>query len=163
MTNKLKTVSRYIATILLCSCLVLVTFVDSATAITRSCNAQWVLRNPATNGEVTLETFTAKGTCGKNVPNRCRIRANEAAHNCMQVHFETRWDGTKPEACQGERISNYDLVDLKAAIEKKACNSGWGVNKDTDIVLIRKTTGDKRCPKTVEVSKYTINPAMCKS
>lgn len=162
MTNKLKTVSRYFATVLLCSCLILGTFVNSATAITRSCNAEWVLENPATGGKISLEKFSAKGTCGRTVPNRCRIRANEAAHRCMQVHWDTRWDRKKPDTCEdGFKVFNYDVVDLKERIEKKACDAGW---KGKTVKLYAKTTGDKKCPKTRPITTtYKITNDMCES
>lgn len=162
MKNKLKTVSKYLATVMLCSCLILGTFADSASAITRSCTGEWVLQNPRTGGQVTLAPFSASGGCSKFRPNKCRIAARDAASKCMQTHWDTRWDRRKPDACQrGSRVSNYNIVDLKKEIERYACSAGW-VNQAVKVEW--KTTGKRKCGSSRTVHRgYKILPEMCRS
>ena len=160
MKNKLKTVSKYLATVMLCSCLVLGTFADSASAITRSCTGEWILQNPGTGGQITLTPFSASGGCSKFTPNKCRIAARDNASKCMQTHWDTRWDRRKPDACQpGSRVYNYNILDLKKDIERYACSAGW---KGKAVRVIWKTTGDRKCGSSRTVHKgYKILSEMC--
>ena len=81
----------------------------SADALTRRCEGlyRWETTGGSIGGSFTF--FTSLGTCGDAVPNRCRIRARQAAERCIRTHWETRWDRRTPEAClNAAGISNYD-------------------------------------------------------
>jgi hypothetical protein len=108
-----------------------------------------------------LEVFVAKGNCGAAVPNRCRIRAKTAAHKCMPIHWDTRWERKKPEHCQpGAKVYEYSITDLKRRIEEKAC-AVWGPG--TTVELWRITSGDTKCGSAKRITRtYKILPEMCK-
>lgn len=83
---------------------------DAALAITRSCDA--IYRWETTGGSVkgSFGKFSASGSCGSTVPNRCRKRAREAAVRCMGTQWETRWQRKVPELClNASHVNNYDL------------------------------------------------------
>lgn len=131
--------------------------VSQAWAIDRSCQAKWEIRadKSGTTVKRTVRSFTATGHCGANVPNRCRERAKELAHDCMHVHWKTRWEGTTPEKCFSADISGYCIKDLKCMLEKAACQvkGGWAGNDQGNFAgrtfeVWAITTGDNKCPKS---------------
>lgn len=100
-----------------------------ASAVERRCDATYEWQTTGgTIGPIRFGEFTARGECGTTVPNRCRIRAREAAQRCIGTQWERRWqhhrfnpDGTlnvafdpnPPEAClEAANIENYDLTTI---------------------------------------------------
>lgn len=111
-----------------------------ASAATRHCDATYLWETTGGSlGPVPFGEFRARGGCGNNVPNRCRIRARQAAESCIKTQWERRWehhpihsDGTQdvgfdrnsPEACtQGNNVLDYDLTTVCATERKDGLNA----------------------------------------
>lgn len=127
--------------------------------ITRHCRAFYYLRVHDTElsgrkeFHFPLTHFAASGSCGLAVPNRCRIRARDRAHRCMQAHWDGRWKnvpgtGLRPTECgPGHGISGYQFTNLKEQIEITACcpfDSAIRNTSDT-VSVYRVSYGDKGC------------------
>ena len=126
--------------------------------ITRHCRANyllhaWNIAAPAagtTYMSFPVPDFTAAGSCGSTVPNRCRVRARDRAQRCMQAHWEVRWADPRfrPNECnESHGVSGYGIIDLKRAIEMAACCTlGTAIRNTTATVRIhRRTYGDEGC------------------
>lgn len=115
--------------------------------------------------------FSAKGGCGKLVPNRCRNRARDTLLACAKAQVNAPQQ--KPQECRGNAITRYPIQDLTPIIKEKAC--GELVSKDGIRVstLLKKpyqvtvmvgvyVSGDNGCgfskhrTAVVEGQKYTI-------
>jgi hypothetical protein len=146
----------------------------AAADITRHCKAFYTIEaaSPAVLWGTTFPVppFDAAGQCGSTVPNKCRIRAHDRAHRCMQAHWDARWTrNTVPEECSGRNgITNYRIFDLKDAIELSACCHLQSPYKELTTAVVsvyRNTSGDDGCqPQTFGVvsdrkliSGYTVN------
>jgi hypothetical protein len=146
----------------------------AAADITRRCAAFYSIEaaSPAANWGTSfpVPNFDAAGQCGATVPNKCRIRAHDRAHRCMQAHWDARWTRhTIPEECSGRNgITNYRILDLKDSIELAACCSLQSPYKELTSAVVsvyRNTSGDDGCqPQTFGVvsdrrliSGYTVN------
>lgn len=126
--------------------------------ITRHCRGQYYLRvtqaaAPAQGSTAfvfPVPDFTAAGTCGSTVPDRCRIRARDRAHRCMDAHWDARWAQPRhrPNECTSSHgVSGYSIIDLKRAIEMAACCTlGSSIrNTSANLQLWRRTYGDTGC------------------
>ena len=104
--------------------------------ITRSCTAKYVLHIKSASeryggpiAQPEMFSFTAKGGCGKSVPNRCRKRARAAALVCMEFHlnndYQTMYGNNKaPYYCSKyKRIYGYNIEQLSTKIRQTACNA----------------------------------------
>ena len=128
-------------------------------AITRSCDAKLLITKSGKEGFP--ESFSAKGNCGSNVPNRCRERAKEAAIKCAAIHWDKRWDRKKPEHCEpGANVHDYGINDLKQWIENRSCEKGW--NKGTVNLVLKTYGGDRHCDMYRVIHKYDMLPDFCK-
>lgn len=76
----------------------------------------WSLLGPP---HVTYE-FSATGSCGATVPNRCRRRASEAAIKCMRAQVKT--PSTVPAACRTNAIHNYHVTQFPKLVQFTACD-----------------------------------------
>ncbi len=117
----------------------------------RSCNAYYEVQIFALNGAPHHKTlkfgeFYATGSCGRLVPNKCRRKARDRAHACMQKHWESR-HGDRPQECSlSHDVSNYDIVKLIPELPRHIC-FGWHIDEGdwVDFHLYGVTTGDKGC------------------
>ncbi|MEM1046258.1 MAG: hypothetical protein AAGL24_08910 [Pseudomonadota bacterium] len=104
----------------------------------------------------TYGQFSARRGCGNSVPNRCRRRARNSAHLCMNDHWNSGFVG-KPQSCLNSAIQAYYTSDLKRAIQSASCNyiagKSWLRGKSRYWISVRaRTSGDKECPKKVTLS-----------
>lgn len=134
---------------------------SEAAALTRGCQAKWEIRALKSGGVLvkrTVRSFDARGGCSAAQPNECRERAAALAHDCMAVHWNTRWQNETPDRCRSSDISGYCIRDIKCMVEKAACQvkGGWAGNDQGNFAgrifqVWRITTGDNKCPKSVMV------------
>jgi hypothetical protein len=114
-----------------CSIFLLVLFTSQVGAATRHCDANYVWETTGGSIQGSFGAFKGKGECGKNVPNRCRIRARNAIERCAQVHWEKRWDREIPEACiqnnSDSTVVGYNLA-LKCSYYPGRENEGCWVD-----------------------------------
>ena len=121
----------------------------------RSCNAYYELQFNNINGIPAANTlrmgnFSARRGCGRAVPNRCRRRARDSAHQCMKSHWYSKnalGDKT-PEECQpigGLNVQNYTLGNLDSAIQNRVCSFISGENAEANVAVYAITSGDKGC------------------
>lgn len=140
--------------------------------IQRSCQAYYEIERvavvippphpPAVGVErilIKLGHFSAKGSCGRVVPNRCRERARNLAHRCMSDHWAVLRGvgdmGTAP--CTGSSIVNYPISNeyLKGVINDWVCNT---FHAESMSVRVNAVTNDNTgCPRSrVLASNYRI-------
>jgi hypothetical protein len=154
---------------------IVVTGASTASAdITRHCQAYYSIMaaSPAVNFGTAfpVPAFDAAGQCGSTVPNKCRIRAHDRAHRCMQAHWDGRWTRNHvPEECSvSNGITSYRVADLKDSIELAACchlQSPYRQLTTAVVSVYRNTAGDEGCqPQEFGVvsdrrliSGYTVN------
>ena len=139
--------------------------------IQSSCNAWYEVQVLSSiQGNKTSEQvgqFSARRGCGDNVPNRCRSRARDAAHTCMQTHWNNRFDIKKPVKCTSEGVRNYRITDLKTNLENAACSllkSPFDYNGDTRRIVFavyRVTQGDTNCGKRREIWDNYVKTCRC--
>jgi hypothetical protein len=99
--------------------------------------------------------FTAKGGCGKLVPNRCRKRARNAILDCTRAH--AKHPSKTPAECNSKNIMNYKINDFNTLIKKTVClwiGSQRGVDKsflqepfEVDTLVKININGKKGCGK----------------
>ncbi len=100
----------------------------------------------------TFGDYSAVGSCGSAVKNRCRERARDKLRACYKDHWNTRWDRKTPESCtQAKGVKRYAMDDLKKEMERSICcdpdNRG---RKTAQVDLYGVTHGDNGCgPKIV--------------
>lgn len=104
--------------------------------ITRSCTGKYVLHVKSASeryggpiAQPEMHSFTAKGRCGRSVPNRCRQRARAAALVCMEFHlnsdYQTTYNqGKPPYYCSShKKIYDYNILNLRSKIKQTACDA----------------------------------------
>lgn len=170
MTSSMVPTRRHIRAAAACATAMLASavFVVPANAdITRHCRAHYAVSFPG-GGVATfpIPDFEASGSCGSNVPNRCRERASGRAHTCMQKHWDTRWTFTRPLECTpAHGVTGYNFTDVKRLIESAACCTlGSPLRNGSGRVTVwRLTFGDKGCGdgkiSLGEAPPSTANPA----
>lgn len=149
---------------------ILVADISLAANIQRSCNAYYELErtsavysrpSPPSLGRERLTfqfgNFGAQGSCGRSVPNRCRERARDAAHQCMRYHWANpaRSEGW---VCADSAISNYRLSQpyLRGEIKDWICRS-FRVSR-MSVRVKGVTTGDEGCPRsTVLQENFSVS------
>lgn len=111
-------------------------------SITRSCESSYIIDY---NGDKTsFGTFKATRGCGGLVPNRCRRRARDAAHECMQKHWEDKEKSITPLLCQINGVKEYNIKSLTEEVTKSIClKSDSGQSKLVSIIGV--TSGNKGC------------------
>ena len=130
----------------------------SADKIVRHCDAAFEMEQnlprPGGDQRITIERFSAGGSCGRSEPDRCRERARDKAHRCMRAHFERK--SSRPAECRDNAIQGYELNDLTQRVGAEACGRYQAacrkaecVSSKTGIKLYAVTTGDRKCPKQV--------------
>ncbi|MGA1841499.1 MAG: hypothetical protein ACMUIU_12820 [bacterium] len=142
---------------LFCLIIFLLTTISFASNITRSCNAYYEVttnhRGETIN--ITLGEFSTKGSCGRTVPNRCRTRASNSAHDCMKAHWAL---SDRADMFWRPCTDNYPITEqcLRCVIEEKICGI---IQADKIFVNVKAVTkGDKGCNKTtVLASRYPVN------
>lgn len=123
---------------------------------TRWCNAFYGIRIESVDGKKVNYTaeypegrFSAKGACGKSVPNRCRARARDAAQACMWTHWGKMMDPGPPAACTtASNVFDYPGGQLRRAILRKVCQTICLHGREGGFVEYRVdqvSTGDKSC------------------
>lgn len=63
--------------------------------------------------------FIAHGSCGKNVPNRCRKRSRDRLIKCARAQAQS--PNRMPQLCRPDNIENYPSQQHMSAIEENAC------------------------------------------
>lgn len=134
--------------------------------ISRTCSAHYEITlyigNTTTLTDkivITYGSFSAKGGCGKIVPNRCRERARNSAHNCMKEHWDmpAKIGDTMWTPCSNSAIINYRVnkaESLKAQIEQELCNIFSFQTMNVEVNAL--TKGKKKCSKKVRLGSFTI-------
>ncbi len=118
--------------IVLCLSFAIVMFIGvspgQSLAAERHCDAVYVWETTGGSRSGSFAAFKGKGKCGDSVPNRCRIRARNAVNQCIQVHWNKRWERTLPEACiqtsSDSTVVGYDLTlkcERLASSRKEEC------------------------------------------
>ncbi|MDH5230924.1 MAG: hypothetical protein OEZ58_15745 [Gammaproteobacteria bacterium] len=135
----------------------------SASSITRSCDGKYYVQKASSTATETLEVFNAVGSCSSLSPNNCRDKARVSAHTCMQVHWDDRWSGVKPDICKPiANVFDYSIQDLKNRIENKVCNRWKPMpGSSVRVKLYRQTSGQTTCNHTAFVSEYVVYNNMC--
>ena len=124
-----------------------------AQAATRRCDAafEWYYAGSSPSGRsrpIRFGQFTASGTCGKSVPNRCRKRAKEAARKCMLSHAER--GSRKPESClYGHSVEGYAFDNLSDDLRREVCRGTALTRLRVDVWAV--TWGDKHCDSRTPV------------
>jgi len=133
-----------------------------AKKVTRGCNGTYIAAyedingiKPAAQSVLFGGEFSAAGSCGASVPNRCRERARDALARCMQTHWARRWDFSAagpnegqipPECTHVAQVSRYTVSNIKLELETAACcaqNSGsW---RRVSVGVYGATWGDQSC------------------
>ena len=125
--------------------------------ISRKCNAYYKIEldNPSYIGKrwVPAGQFQGKGGCGRTVPNRCRRRARNRAHDCMREHWNRNNVNAIPSQCAGGSIVSYRASNLQEMIKAEACDFlRWTTNSynpRTFVKITAVTRGDTDCKKDV--------------
>jgi hypothetical protein len=151
------------------SCVIILTHIATRAEadITRHCRAHYSVDLPGPGATAfPIPDFTASGSCGSTVPNRCRERASGRAHTCMQKHWDTRWNFVRPLECTpAHGVTGYNFTDVKRMIEMAACCTLGSPLRNTSgtVQVSRLTYGDKGCGDGKisfgEVPPSTANPA----
>lgn len=91
--------------------------------------------------------YSAVGSCGNTVKNRCRERARNKLRACYRDHWKARWDRTRPISCmQSKGVKRYALNDLKKQMETMVCCDGENRGRSSTVVdLYGVTHGDNGC------------------
>ncbi len=125
---------------------------------TRSCTAKYMLHihhaNQQHGGPIAkkeMSSFTAKGRCGKTVPNRCRERAQAAALVCMEFHYNndfltTYTNNKAPYYCSTYRnIRGYHIGQLATKIRQTACGAIAPRSGTFKVKVISRVHGKNKC------------------
>lgn len=163
-----KTMKRYQLSLLIG--FLLVADVSLAGNIQRSCRAYYELERtsatypkpvppPLGPERLTFQfgDFGSHGSCGKSVPNRCRERARNAAHQCMRSHWANpaRSEGW---VCADSAISNYQLPRpyLRGEVQDWICRSFRVSSMSVRVKAV--TTGDTGCDQTAVLQEnFSVN------
>lgn len=150
---------------------IVLAFLEPAEAkIRRSCRAHYELRFELLNGTSQTDKiiaeighFYARRGCGRNVPDRCRRRARDAAHLCMAKHWENRTTPRVPTACQTDGVHDYSIGHLEKAIERAAASELQEFNTEVPVrnaafKVFAVTEGDSGCDKEEELSGRYLWP-----
>ena len=112
----------------------LTTFSDLTLAeerIQQSCNAYYEVQLININGKkyifgnakTKVGEFYAERSCDESVPNTCRRRARDTAHECMTSHLYNQELQLIPEECQpSSYVYDYTISNIKREIEFAACS-----------------------------------------
>ncbi|NEP87783.1 MAG: hypothetical protein F6K18_13685 [Okeania sp. SIO2C2] len=125
-----------------------------ARIIKRSCTGYYQVESSsltAQNG-VIVGRFHARRGCGHNVPNRCRRKARDAAHNCMEDHWN--YKKVMPQLCQSEGVQNYNIRDLSQELTRTVCS--YTSDPYFRANIYRVTKGNKGCGPNNEKQKKTL-------
>ncbi|MEM9626885.1 MAG: PAN domain-containing protein [Pseudomonadota bacterium] len=126
-----------LAAVVFCSSLA----AGSAEAATRHCQSYYeadikTIDGAASSRILRFGYFETRGSCGSNVPNRCRERAVETAGRCVQAHWEDRnRRNRQPEECRGSGIIGYTVWDIKDELELTVCCSPGGASINARTVV----------------------------
>jgi len=141
-------------------CFILAADVSFAANIHRSCQAYYELQinsavypSPAPpplgpeNLTFQFGNFRAQGACGRSVPNRCRERARNAAHQCMRSHWANPAH-SEGWVCTDSSINNYQISRpyLRGEIHDWICRTFRVRSMSVRVKAV--TTGDTGCPYT---------------
>lgn len=132
-------------------------FTSNAEAICRSCSAAYYMFTLSGPEKVIkFEDFSARRCCGWWEPNTCRGRARNAAHNCMSMHWETRFSSVRPSECTADNgVHNYDTDRLYIGMRAAVC-AETGLTSPTFLIK-RVSTGGTRCSRSVVLADgYTF-------
>ena len=137
----------------------MLTPVASAGKVERHCSGYYMMDLVQENGSpvsrgngYVFGDYSAVGSCGSTVKNRCRERARNKLRACYKDHWNTRWDRTRPESCtQAKGVKRYAMQDLKMEMEKSICCDPDNKGRKSALVdLYGVTHGDNGCgPKIV--------------
>ncbi len=101
---------------------------------------------------VRFGNFSAAGSCGRSVPNRCRQRARSAAHACMQSHW------SNPPNMEGlvcPDIPNYPLraygLYLQGTFHDLICRTFRADEVIVDLSAV--TVGEKDCGQQATLAR----------
>ncbi len=133
--------------IFICVCgVVLASSSFASKKITRSCKAYYEIttRQQGMDVKITLGNFSTTGSCGKSVKNRCRERARDNAHQCMETHWRIP---EKADVFWKPCTSNYSITEpcLSCVIRNEFCKVFRAGEMVVDVTAV--TTGDTGCPK----------------
>jgi len=144
---------NYLTSALLFGIFLCIGWLDVATAgCRRSCDAYYEL-TPQVGGASTVLVghFTTRAGCGCSVPNRCRRRARNGAHECMKTHWNQRNSNTIPGSCVpgvGRVNSTYPITNLDTYLRRQI-DLIYGGRRDMVVRVQAKTAGNTGCPMTV--------------
>jgi hypothetical protein len=153
-----KPMKRYMSFTLIFSALL--AHAPYAAGIDRTCDAFYVIERtsavypppaPPALGPETLTiqfgNFKARGSCGSTVPNRCRQRARDAAHQCMRTHWANPPD-SDAWVCTDSAIMNYQIPrpNLRGEIQDYICRTFRVRNMTVRVKAV--TKGDTDCSRT---------------
>ncbi len=134
-----------------------------AKTISRSCSAYYAVKIKTidrhnVNIDFKLEEFSATGRCKSIRPNDCRRKARDAAHSCMQRHWEYQWTEAKPAACASSSLSGYDTARLESSLQREVCRRACQnyLGSSSSVVgfdVTRVTTGDKGCGPNLDKTR----------
>ena len=105
-----------------------------------------------------LGLFEGIGECGnRTVADRCRRRARDKAHVCMNAHWRSA--ESLPDSCMTSRIQNYSIFNLRVFLEYQAVSEykqyGFinqnNTNNISKIEVWAVTTGDDGCDREVQL------------
>ena len=128
----------------------------SSQAMTRHCQSYYEAVTKTVNGAanrtvVRFGYFETSGTCGSNVPDRCRNRAIETAGNCVTAHWRDRAKRNKvPNQCKGGGIHGYAVWDIKDELEIAVCCSPGAPSSQAGTIV-------------TEVWAATVGPSSCRA
>lgn len=110
---------KLISVVMICFTIFTLSYITRADAdITRGCKAMYVVNS------AWFAPFSARASCSRLYPNKCRERAFDKIEKCVSVHWDERWDRVKPTHCTPhEGVYGYDIIDIKSTLEIVACCS----------------------------------------
>jgi hypothetical protein len=136
--------------------------------ITRSCTASYNLHIHNRYGTFLRNTemysFTAKGTCGGAVPNKCRKRARAAAKHCMDYHVNNDYNTTYPNAdnlqwpyyCSSHKnIRGYHIENFREKLYATTCGSN--TTDKYKVIIGAKIRGKTGCKNNTEILRHVQN------
>jgi hypothetical protein len=141
--------TRRARTVLLSSIVLLLCFFINMTAepasafkkITRHCSAEYQISPVRVDGEevsssniLSLGQFRGWGGCGPTVPSRCRRRARNRIRSCIDAHWNDFERFRTPMECtEQNHVKEYNISNLRSAIQERACNFYPGRTVQVDV------------------------------